>query len=149
MKDADLPTYQETDELINKLEYERTHTGSLLFEKYGQVTFTGSATVGARKLLDGVRDVVGWTQVGDKEKFVEMNLTKLKPEFSKIVISGYGLENMKLTIRNGEELSEPEALEVKTEEFSVTYLLKAPISPDALRMDFNSRRVELYEIEVF
>ena len=149
VKDADLPTYQETDALINKLEYERTHTGNLLFEKYSQISLTASTSIRARKLLDGVRDVVGWTQVGEKEKFVEVNLTKLKPQFTKIVISGYGLENMELKVRNGEELTVPEFAEVKTEEFSVTYLLKDAVSPDGLRLDFKARRVELYEIEVF
>ena len=149
VKDADLPTYQETDALVNKLEYERTHSGSLLFEKYGDITLTASTPIRARKLLDGVRDVVGWMQTGDKEKFVEVDLTKLKPVFTKVVISGYGLEDMELKVGNGGELSVPAIAEVKTEEFATTFVLKEGICPEKLRLEFKTRRVELYEIEVF
>lgn len=146
IKDAGLPTYQETDALINKLEYERTHTGSLLFEHHREISVNGSY---CRKLFDGVRDNLAWTRVGDKEKVVELNLTKVAPTFTKIVVSGWGLQDMVLKVRNGEEFSFPEFAEVKTEEFSVTYLLKDAISPDGLRFEFNAHRVELYEIEVF
>ena len=146
VKDAGLPTYQETDALINKLEYERTHTGSLLFERQRDVMVNGSV---CRKLFDGVRDNLAWTRVGDKEKVVELDLTKVAPTFTKITVSGWGLEGMDLKVRNGEELTIPEFAEVKTEEFSVTYLLKEAISPDGLRFEFNAHRVELYEIEVF
>jgi len=73
----------------------------------------------------------------------------LKPQFTKIVISGYGLEGMELRVCNGEALAVPEITEVKAEEFSVTYLLQNPVTPDALRLEFNARRVELYEIEIF
>ena len=148
-KDAGLPTYQETDALINKLEYERTHTGSLFFEKYRQLSLTASTSIRARKLFDGVRDVVGWTQAGDKEKFVEVNLTKLKPTVKKVVISGYGLEEMELKIKSGDDYSVPAIAEVKTEEFATTFLLQEAIAPDALRLEFKTRRVELYEIEAF
>lgn len=90
-----------------------------------------------------------WIQVGDKEKVVEVNLTKLKPLFTKVVISGYGLENMELKIRNGEELTVPKIAEVKPEEFLVSNQLKNAISPNALCLEFDAKRVELYEIEVF
>jgi len=56
---------------------------------------------------------------------------------------------MAIKIRNGEELSTPAIAEVKTEEFSTTFMLAEPICPDALRLEFGERRVELYEIEVF
>lgn len=70
-------------------------------------------------------------------------------DHSKIVVSGWGLDNTKLQIRNAEESTVSEIAVVKTEEFSVTYLLKDAISPDGLRLDFKSKRVELYEMEVF
>jgi len=56
---------------------------------------------------------------------------------------------MELRVCNGEALAVPEITEVKAEEFSVTYLLQNPVTPDALRLEFNARRVELYEIEIF
>ena len=150
VKDADLPTYQETDALINKMEYDRTHTGSLLFERRKDIAITTSGSVGyAKKLFDGVRDNYGWGMVGDKEKYIEFDLTKVAPTFTKVVISGFGLEDMELKLRKGEELFVPEMADVKSEEFSVTYLLKEAVSPDALRLELKAQRVELYEIEVF
>ena len=66
VKDADLPTYQETDALINKMEYDRTHTGNLLFERRKDIAITTSGSLGyARKLFDGVRDNYGWGMIGD------------------------------------------------------------------------------------
>jgi len=43
----------------------------------------------------------------------------------------------------------PEIAEVQTEEFATTFILKEKIAPEALRLEFKNRRVELYEIEVF
>ena len=150
VKDAELPTYQETDALINKLEYERTHTGSLLLERWKDIGIVCNGyTRSARKLFDGVRDNLCFNMVGDHDKYVELDLTKVAPTFTKIVVSGWGLDDMKLQVRNGEEWTIPECNDVKAEEFSVTYLLKNAISPDGLRLDFNAHRVELYEIEVF
>ena len=87
--------------------------------------------------------------VGDHDKYTELNLTKVKPTFTKIVVNGWGLNDMELKVRNGEEWTIPEIAEVKSEEFAVTYLLKNAISPDGLRFEFKAKRVELYEIEVF
>ena len=40
-------------------------------------------------------------------------------------------------------------LQEMVEEFSKTFLLKEEICPEALRMEFGQRKVELYEIEAF
>ena len=145
-----MPTYQETDTLINKLEYERTHTGSLLLERWKDIGIVCNGnTRSARKLFDGVRDNLGFNMVGDHDKYIELDLSKVAPTFTKIVVSGWGLQDMELRVRNGEEWTIPEFAEVKTEEFAVTYLLKNAISPDGLRLEFKANRVELYEIEVF
>jgi hypothetical protein len=150
VKDAELPTYQETDALINKLEYERTHTGSLLLERWRDIGIVCNGyTRSARKLFDGVRDNLCFNMVSDNDKYIELDLTKVAPTFTKIVVNGWGLDDMKLQIRSGEEWTVPEFAEVNTEEFSVTYLLKDAVSADGLRLDFKAKRVELYEIEVF
>jgi len=150
VKDTDLPTYQETAVLIDKVEYDRTHGGSLLFERRADITLTTSGTLQQwRSLFNGIRDDLAWTQTGDGEKFIELGLTKLKPTFNKIVISGYNTASMKLKIRNGDELTEPAIAEKKIKEFSTTILLKDKICPESLRLEFFSRHVELYEIEIF
>ena len=147
--DEGLSTYAETVALMDKLEYERTHTGNLLFERKGDIMMTSSASVGyGIKLLDGVRDNYAWAQVGDQEKFLEMDLTKVKPSFDKVAIYGHNIADMELFVRNGDELTVPVVKEVITEEFSKTYILEEKICPEALRMEFKARAVELYEIEV-
>ena len=39
--------------------------------------------------------------------------------------------------------------EVQTEEFATAFYLKEAVTPDALRLEFTQKRVELYEIAVF
>ncbi len=149
VKDKDLPTYQEVAELIDKQEYERTHGGSLLFERRNDIKITSSGSIGwIRKLFDGVSDNLGWTQVGDMEKYVELDLTNVKPSFTKVVVNGWHIEDAKLILKNGDKALEPVA-EVQTEEFATTFLLKEAVTPDALRLEFSQKHVELYEISVF
>ncbi len=149
VEDAGLPTYQEVAALIDELEYKRTHGGSLLFDRREDIEITSSGTIGwSRKLFDGTTDNLGWTQGGEGEKFVELGLAKVKPTFTKVVVNGYHIEDMKLILKNGEESFEPVA-EVQTEEFAKTYILKEAVTPDALRLEFFQKKVELYEISVF
>ena len=78
-----------------------------------------------------------------------MDLTKIKPTFSKVVISGFQIEDMEIKVRNNGEMSVPAIKEVKNEQFSMTFYLAEPICPDCLRLEFGEHRVELYEIEAF
>lgn len=148
--DAGLPTYQEVAKLIEQMDYERTHGGSLLYDRRADIEITASTgTVGwSRKLFDGVPDNLGWTQTNDSPKFMELNLTKIKPTITKLVVNGFHIEDMKLIFKNGDESYAPE-VEVQTEEFCTTFLLKQPATPDAIRMEFTQKRVELYEISAF
>ena len=148
--DTDMPTYQETAGLIDKLEAERRSNQSLLFEREKDIMATSSGTIGwMRKLFDGVRDNYAWDQINGEDKFYEIDITKVKPAFNKVVIGGQNIDNMEIRVRNNGELSTPAIAEVQTEEFSKTFLLAETVSPDALRLEFHRDRVELYEIEVF
>lgn len=147
--DAGLPTYQETAALIDQQEYERTHGGSLLFERYQDIKITTMAPVIDYKLFDGIRDTYAWDCRTEREKFMELDLTVVKPNFNKVVISGHQIENMEIKVRNNGELSVPEITEVITEKYSTTFMLKDRICPDALRLEFHNNFIELYEIEVF
>jgi len=150
VKDAGLPTYQEVVAKIAEMEYARTHTGNLLFERQFDIKVTSTFAVGLRKLVDGVKDNWGAEMKKTEEpKFVELNLTQVKPIFSKVVVHGFQIDDMTIQVRNGEELTTPAIVEEKVEEFSKTILLAEPVCPDALRLNFGLRRLELYEIEVF
>ena len=122
---------------------------SLLFQRHNDLSYTTSAeTQFFYKLFDGTLDNMGWMHHGDKEKFFELNLSKANVTFSKLVIGGFGLESMKLLLRNGDALTEAVA-ETSCEKYSKTYVFDKPISPDALRMEFDCKLAELYEIQVF
>ncbi|MBR5021951.1 MAG: hypothetical protein IKY18_01940 [Oscillospiraceae bacterium] len=150
IKDEGLPTYQEVEALVQKLEYERTHTGNLIFERRFDIGVTGSFTADFRKLVDGVKDNLGGSvHKTEKPKFLEMNLTKVKPTFTKVVVHGFQIDDMSIQVKNGEELTTPAIAEEKIEEFSKTFILAEPISPEVLRLNFGLRRLELYEIELF
>ena len=150
IKDEGLSTYQEVEALVRKLEYERTHTGSLIFERQFDIPVTATFAVGLRKLVDGVKDNLGAGMKATEEpKFVELNLTKVKPTFTKVAVHGFQIDDMTVQVKNGEAYTTPAIVEEKVEEFSKTITFAEPVSPDALRLNFGLRRLELYEIEVF
>ena len=124
VKDQGLPTYEEVEALVNKLEYERTHTGNLIFDRQFDIKTTGSFAVNMRKLVDGVKDNYGvGVKSTDGPKFMEMNLTKVKPTFTKVVLHGFQIDDATIQIRNGDELTTPVIAEEKVKEFSKTFIL--------------------------
>jgi len=149
IKDKNLPTYQQTEALINRLEAERMNNKSLLFERELDVPVTTSQDNWTKyKLFDGVRDNLA-CELRNSNSFVELDLTKVKPRFDKIVVSGWHLEGAVLKARVGEELTTLEPETTENEEFSATFTLKEAVCPDALRFEFPQERVELYEIELY
>ena len=153
VRDAGMPTYQETVELIEKLEQERVSGGSLLFERGKEIGYASSSGIGyTTKFFDGVRDNWAWDQAKGDDKFYEIDISKIQPTFNKVVISGYRLDEMEIKVKIGDEYIVPETVEVQSEEFSKTFILKDSVTADALRMEFHKPDgvlVELYEIEVF
>lgn len=151
VKGAELPTYAETAALIADLEYKRCNRGSLLFDSYTEIKVTSSGLRGLcrNKLFDGVPDNLACWVLESENNFVQLDLTKVNPTFSKVVIGGYQLEHMVLLVKLGDEWVEPAAAEVKNEEFSKTYILTESITPEAMRLEFGGKAAELYEIEVF
>jgi len=147
--DTGLPTFAETAALVEKMEYARTHRGSLLFERHREIDVTSSKGARKHKLFDGILDNYGWEDSTNDEKFLELNLTRIKPSFRKVSVYGCNIENAELKIRNGDALSVPAIKEVQMEEHGKTFLLESAICPDGIRFEFDADKVELYEIEVF
>ena len=149
VKDAGLATYQQVAEQIDRQEAERLSNTNLLFNRKADIKITSSGAIGyTRKLFDGVSDNLAWTQVGDMDKYIELDLTKVKPTFTKVIVNGWHLEDAKLILKNGEEAVAVVADE-QTEEFCKTFVLKQPVTADALRLEFTQKRVELYEISLY
>jgi len=152
VKDTGLPTYQEVAALVDELEYARTHGGSLLFARENDITVTSAGmSVSKYKLLDGVRENLAIEVPRSGERFFELDLTKVKPSFNKVVVSGWNLKtNVALKVSVGGELVAPEIAEVKAEELSITFLLKDAISPDGLRLEFSGdEAMQVFELDVF
>lgn len=151
IKDADLPTYQETVAKIEEGEHARTHGGSLFFDRYQELTVTASSPAkGARKLFDGVKDNYAFELKADEGyRFLEVDMTKLPLAISKLVVHGFQIDDVQLKVRLNGELSVPAIKEVQDEQYSKTYFFAEPISPAGLRLEFGQRKVELYEIEAF
>lgn len=148
--DEGLPTYAETAELIDRLENERMNSKSLLFGRTADIVITASKGAGGarHKLFDGVKDNLGF-ELREKDSFIELDLTKVKPTFSKIFVGGWHLEDMQVKVLvDGEWMNVTSNL-TESEEFSATFRLKEAITPNALRFEFPQQRVELYEIEVY
>ena len=150
VKGADLPTYAETQALIDKLEYARTHRGSLLFDRFMDITVTTSGARGFHKckLFDGVQDNLSCWIRETPDNFMELDLTKVKPTFQKVVLHGWHLEDTVLKFRSGDDLADADVTETVTDEFSKTFLLAEPVTPDNMRFEFGGKLVELYELEV-
>ena len=151
IKGADLPTYAETAALIDKLEYERTHTGNLLFRRFADIKLTssGSKHICRNKLFDGMLDNMAGHVLANPDNFFELDLTKVNVTFNKVVIKGYQIEDTQIKVRIGDELVAPVVTDTVTEEYSKTFLLAEPITPEALRFEFQGKQVELYELQVF
>ena len=153
VKDAGLPTYEETIALVDKLEAERVAGCSKLVALRHDIGCekNGVSMCAKHKLLDGVRNNLGMRVDKQGERFFEFDFTKVKVEFSKVVISGWNMKaNVALKVRNGEEWTSPKFTEIKATETDITYILKETISPDAIRMDFFGDEImDISEFEVF
>lgn len=147
-KDAGLPSYEETDALINKLEEKRVAGCSKLVPIRHSIDVSGLAA--RHRLLDGVRDNLAGS-VGKSDDFIELDLSKVKVSFNKVVISGWNMASrVTLQLKNGGEYAVPAIAEMKEEELSTTYILKDTVCPDGLRLELaGGDKMEIYELEVF
>ena len=148
-KDEGLSTYDETTALIDRLEAARVAGCSKLVPIRHSIDVSGGLAV-RHRLLDGVRDNLAGS-IGSKGGFVELDLSKVKVSFKKVVVSGWNLkEHMALKVKIGDEFVAPEIAELTEEKLSTTYILKDTICPDAVRLDFfGGEKMEIYEFEVF
>jgi len=151
IKGENLPTYAQTAALIDKLEYQRTHTGSLLFNRFLDINITTSGAWGLCrwKLFDGVPDNLACIIRENPDNFIELDLSKVRPAFAKVVVKGYCLETARLKVKLDDVWIAPAIAEESTEEFAKTFILQDAVSPNALRLEFMGRQVELYEIALF
>ncbi|MBE7001136.1 MAG: hypothetical protein E7421_00315 [Ruminococcaceae bacterium] len=153
VKDEGLPTYEEVAALIDEQEYARTHGGSLLFARQNDIEVLEAKGVSATKykLFNGMREDLAMQVSHKGDRFYTLDVSKVQATMEKVVITGWNLASkvaLKLFV-GGQEVADSVA-EVKTEELSVTFLLKRPVCPDALRLEFTGdEEMEVYEIDAF
>lgn len=146
-----LPTYDEVAALIDKQEYERTHTGNLLFDRATEIAVKSSENTHmyTYKVFDGVRDNQGYWMRQKGEKFVEFDLSKINPTFTKVCIYGHNLDTLQVFVGKEGQLEPLEYKDLEVTEFSRIYTLDKAITPDVLRLELSTNDVvEFYEIEV-
>ena len=144
-KDRNLPTYQQTVALMERLEAARCASKSLLFGREADITTKPAKMY---KLFDGVQDNLAKEMRG-KDLFMEADLTKVKPTFSTVALYGWHLEGATLKVRVGDQWETIEPADLESKEFSQIFTLKQAVSPDAIRFEFPQERIELYELEVY
>ena len=150
-KDAGLPTYDEVDALINKLEAERVARCSKLVACRHDIKLSGTVGAARHRMLDGMYENLAATIGKTGDRHLIMDLSKVKVSFNKIVVTGWNLkDNVTLKIKCDDDFAEPDLAEVQAEELSTTFLLAEEICPDAIRLDFyGTETMELYELEAF
>lgn len=150
VKDAGLPSYQETAALIDRLEYERTHRDNLLFEATAAVEVSFSKKnrfYTKRKLFDGARDNLA-LELSGEDIFLEVDISKENPTFTRINVFGYQVDDVKVFAKKGEECTQLTVADQKTEEYATYLTLQGQVNCNVLRFEFGKDLVELYELEL-
>ena len=151
---GDLPTYQEIKAICDNHDYKRMNSKSLLYERYDDMVVTTSASNrGDYKMFDGVLDNLAWeceTTPGTRERFIHLDMSNIKPTFSKVVLAGWHMAGTVVTAGTEGEMKALEFADIVEEEYCVTYTLKAPVTADAIHFSFENQEkyLEVYEIEL-
>ena len=149
---TDLPSYPQTVAIIDKLEYERTHTGSLLFARDKEIEVTASSPrryFSPLKMFDGQRTNDALELLSEEENYLDVDISKLNISVSKVSVYGNNVQEGKLLLRNGETLVDANVMKTETEQYAITFHLAETVSPEALRFQFAKGPVEIYEVEAF
>ncbi len=152
VKDAGLPTYEDTKALIDEMEAKRVAGSSKLVALRHNLTQKASGvSVSKYKFFDGVRDNLAGSVAKTGERYYELGFGKETVSFSKVVLSGWNLkQNVALKLRINGELVSPDVADTQAQEWSVTFCLRDAVTPEALRLEFSGdESMELYELEVF
>ena len=146
--DDNLPSYADTQKLIDKLESERVSRGNLLFGRNKEmIVSTSPASNSHKKMFDGTTDVYAWSS-RRKNGWYEIAFPEDAPTFSKINIFGSNIGGAKVQKRKGGEWISLDPEKTDKGEYSLSFDYSEPQRTVKLRIEFPRERVELYEIEL-
>ena len=144
-----LPTFAETQALVDRLEAERLGRDNQLLGRYLDVTVTTSTrSSGARKMFDGTRDVIAWYDASGRDKFYEIAFPKFVPSFRTLAVYGSNIDGLKVKIRKDGDWLELAPKRVEKEPYGLRLHFGETHSTVKLRLEFPKGMVELYEIEL-
>ena len=98
------------------------------------------------KLFDGVRDVFAWSGKG-KDNAMELAFKKPRTMRS-LRLYGAHLEKTSVSVKSSDGWKRMEPASEDSETFSRILFFSEPVVVEALRLEFGSNPVELYEIEI-
>ena len=162
VKDAGMPTYQETIALAERLEAERVAGSSKLVSVWRNLEYSyNNLSLDRMKLFDGVRENLAIStrraffseiQESEGDRFLELGFSKVDISFNKVVVSGWEVndKNIVVKFRNNGQLEDAAIDHTEQMDHSIAFYLKETISPEAMRVEFTAEgQMEIYEIEVF
>ena len=151
-----LPSYKETQSLVDRLEYQRTHGGSLLVGRWRGLKIDGSGRTfsGKKKKLpsrvkmtDGVRNVYAGRLLDRKENWLEFDLSDVGVAFSRVAVWGE-MKMAKIMLKQNGSWCEP-VDGVRDGQWAFRFDFPQTVRPEAVKLIFNAGRVDIYEFEVF
>lgn len=144
-----LKSFQTVKAEIEKLDAARAQRGNILFERQLEIEVAASKPVGScYKMVDGVTDMLAWTDPFSKNKYYEMAFPKFVPAFSKVRIFGHNIDNTQVKIRKRGQWKTLEPKNTVKETYMVEYDFGETLTTVKIRFEFPLSRVELYEIEL-
>ena len=150
-RDAGLPTLAETREKIACAEAERLGRDNQILgrEDDVDVSFSRAYWWQIHKLMDGVRDNIGWYSSFESTKHVELSFPKFTPVFERIAVYGHHVGDLRVKVRERGDWVVLTPVKTERSEFGVKLEFGRAVRTVKLRLEFPvGGVVELYEIEL-
>ncbi len=150
-RDTGLPTYQQVQAKIDKLDKQRLAMPNLLIGHIDDIKVTASRAIPLWfKLFDGVRDVYAYDDSWGQCRFVEFSFTrKFIPAFTSISIYGKNIEDAIVKVLKAGIWQELRPASKIKNGYMLKYTFDQEYSVANLRIEFPKNHIELYEIELF
>lgn len=150
-RDEGLPTYQQVQAKIDKLEEQRLAMPNLLLGHIDDIKVTASRPIPLWfKLFDGVRDVYAYDDSWGQCRFVEFSFSRsFIPAFTSISIYGKNIEDAIVKVRKAGIWQEIKPASRAKDNYMLKYIFDQEYSVANLRIEFPRNHIELYEIELF
>ncbi|MBR6373669.1 MAG: hypothetical protein IKS20_10845 [Victivallales bacterium] len=150
-RDEGLPTYQQVQAKIDRLEEQRLAKPNLLIGHDDDFKVTASRDIPfGFKLFDGVRDVYAYDDSWGQSRFVDFSFTrKFIPSFTSISIYGKNIEDAIVKALKAGIWQELKPSSKTKNGYMLKYFFDQEYSVANLRIEFPRNHIELYEIELF